>query len=65
MSKQQARPDTPNNSTANASEDQAKTPEVLVATPDTHSEIKFPPLRLIKEADERKGRKEADERKGR
>ena len=56
MGKQRARPDTPNNSTANAPGDQAKTPEVLVATPDTHSEIKFPPLRLIKEADERKGR---------
>ena len=58
MGKQRARPDTPNNSTANSSEDQAKTPEVLVATPDTHSEIKFPSLRLIKEADERKGREE-------
>ena len=55
MGKQQAKPDTPN-STTNASGDQAKTPEVLGANPDTHSEIKFPPLRLIKEADERKGK---------
>ena len=55
MSNQQAKPDTPN-STANASRDQAKTPEVLGASSNTHSEIKFPPLRLIKEADERKGK---------
>ena len=57
MGKQQASPDNPNNSDANASQDQqAQTPDPAEASPDTNINVQWPQGEYIKEADEKKAK---------